>query len=143
VLYRAKAILSKGSKELGGNRIRIAVLNCPKGYSVPYDIKQKEFWWGWEFSHFFSLLEGWSGHWSGDGEQLLMHCFLYTFIYKYLYIHTYICIYKILFLFFILINSLISAHDFYFFSPVLSHMPLGREGMNYCMMLSHLLKLQQ
>ena len=38
VLYRAKAILSGGPKELGGNRVRTADLNWTKGYSIPYDI---------------------------------------------------------------------------------------------------------
>jgi len=36
VLYRAKAILREEPKELGGNRIRMADLNWPKGYSIPY-----------------------------------------------------------------------------------------------------------
>ena len=40
---RAKAILSKGPKELEGNRIRTADLNWPKGYFIPYGIMQKEF----------------------------------------------------------------------------------------------------
>jgi len=43
VSYRAKAILSEGLKELGGNRIRTAGLNWPKGYSIPYDIMWEEF----------------------------------------------------------------------------------------------------
>jgi len=34
-IYRAKAICSKGPKELGGKRIRRADLNWPKAYSVP------------------------------------------------------------------------------------------------------------
>ena len=43
VLNRAKAILSKGPKLLGGNRGRTADLNWAKGYSISYDIMQKEF----------------------------------------------------------------------------------------------------
>ncbi len=43
MLYRAKAVLSKGPKELEGYRIRTADLNWPKGYSMPSDIVQKEF----------------------------------------------------------------------------------------------------
>jgi len=41
VSYRAKAILSEGPKELGGNRIWTADLYWPKGYSISHDIKQK------------------------------------------------------------------------------------------------------
>ena len=41
--HRAKAILSEGPKELGGNRVRTTDLNWPKRYSIPYDIMQKEF----------------------------------------------------------------------------------------------------
>jgi len=43
LLYRAKAILSKRPKELGGNRIRTADLKWTKGYSIPYAIMKKEF----------------------------------------------------------------------------------------------------
>jgi len=50
VLNRAEAILSKGCKELRGNRIWTADLNCPKGYSVPYNIKWKECLREWEFN---------------------------------------------------------------------------------------------
>ena len=52
VLYRAKAILSKGPEELGGNRMRMVDLSGPKRYSIPYDIMWKEFRWGWEFNSF-------------------------------------------------------------------------------------------
>jgi len=38
MLYRAKAVLSEGFKELRGNRKRRPDLNWPKGYSMPYDI---------------------------------------------------------------------------------------------------------
>jgi len=48
MLHRVKSILSKGPKELGGNRTRTVGLNLPKGYSIPYDIKQKEFGREWE-----------------------------------------------------------------------------------------------
>ena len=41
-MYRAKAILSKGPKELVENRIRTADLNQPEGYSIPYETMQKE-----------------------------------------------------------------------------------------------------
>ena len=45
---RAKAILSKAlKKELGGNQMRTADVNGPKGYSIPYDIKWNGFWMGW------------------------------------------------------------------------------------------------
>ena len=41
---RAKAVLSKAlKKELGGNQMRTADVNGPKGYSIPYDIKWKAF----------------------------------------------------------------------------------------------------
>jgi len=43
VLYRAKTTPREGPKELGGNRIRAAAINWPKGYSIPYGIKRKEF----------------------------------------------------------------------------------------------------
>ena len=43
MLYGAKAVLSEGPEELGGKRIRTAVLNWTKGYSIPYGIMQKEF----------------------------------------------------------------------------------------------------
>jgi len=33
----------KGPRSLGGNGIRIDELNLPKGYSIPYGIKWKEF----------------------------------------------------------------------------------------------------
>jgi len=43
VLNRAKAVHSKGPKELQGNRIGTVDLNWPKGYSIPYVVVQKEF----------------------------------------------------------------------------------------------------
>ena len=43
MLYRAKAICNEEPKELGGSRIRAADLNWLRGYSIPYDIMQKEF----------------------------------------------------------------------------------------------------
>lgn len=43
VLCRAKAILSKGPKELGGNRMRTADFNRPKKYPIPCGIMWKEF----------------------------------------------------------------------------------------------------
>jgi len=52
VLYRAKAIHSKGPRVMGGNGTRTADLKWPKGYSIPYDVKQKEFGRGWEFTFF-------------------------------------------------------------------------------------------
>jgi len=45
-----KANHSEGPKEARGNRNGTADLNKPKGYSVLYDIKWKEFWRGWEFT---------------------------------------------------------------------------------------------
>ena len=61
---RAKAVLSKAlKKELGGNQMRTADFNGPKGYSIPYDIKWNGLWMGWEFisvsSLFFCLAIGW------------------------------------------------------------------------------------
>ena len=38
-----KAIHSEEPKELRGNRTGTAVINWPKGYSIPYGIMQKEF----------------------------------------------------------------------------------------------------
>jgi len=73
VLYRAKAILSKGPKEMGGNRIRTADLNWPKGYSIPYDIRCNENFEGSESSFLFLLLAvGLDWHWLMGGEQLLV-----------------------------------------------------------------------
>jgi len=43
VLCRAKAILSKGPKELRGNRMRTADFNRPKKYPIPCGIMWKEF----------------------------------------------------------------------------------------------------
>lgn len=44
--YRAKVSLSKGHKELVGNRIRTTDLGWAKGYSISYDIRQKDTWGG-------------------------------------------------------------------------------------------------
>ena len=41
MLCRAKAVCSKGPKELAGSRIRTGDLNWPKGYFIPYDIMQE------------------------------------------------------------------------------------------------------
>jgi len=82
-LYRAKATLSKRPKKLGGDRIRTADLNWPRGYSIPYDIMWKKLGRRWEFISLL-LLEGPPGHWAGGGEQLLVHHLLYTFIYIYI-----------------------------------------------------------
>lgn len=57
--------------------MRTADVNGPKGYSIPYDIRWKGFWTGWEFISLSSLL----GHWLGGAEPLLLHHFLHTFIY--------------------------------------------------------------
>ena len=43
MLYRDKAILREGPKELVGSRIRTADLNWLKEYSTPYDIMRKEY----------------------------------------------------------------------------------------------------
>ena len=84
MLYRAKATLSKGPKELGGDRIRTADLNCPRRYSIPYDNTWKEFWRRWEFISLFCFLGGSARHGSGGGDQLLVHHLL---LYAYIYIH--------------------------------------------------------
>ena len=72
LLYRAKAICSKGPKELGGNRIRTADLNWPKGYSRPHDIVQNEFEGDGSSSGLFPCL--WASWASVEGgKQLLIH----------------------------------------------------------------------
>ena len=122
MLYRAKAILIKGSVELGGNRVRTDDCNRPQGCSIPYDIKQKVFWRGWKFISLSSAAHGLTGHGLGDGEQLLVH--------HPLYIHIYIVITIILFS--ILANSFIWTHGFYFFfqfSPP-SHWEVESEQMS-------------
>ena len=43
MLYRAKAIHSRGPKEVGGNRIRTADLNQLKGDPISYGIMWKVF----------------------------------------------------------------------------------------------------
>jgi len=57
---------------------------------------------------FSSTAQGLAGHLSGGGEQPLVHHLLYTFMYFVLTI--------IFSLFSILINTLISTYEFYFFS---------------------------
>ena len=80
MLYRAKAILSEGPKELGGHSIRTTDLNWPEVYSIPYDIMWKELWREWKFILLSLLTGGLAGHQSVGGEQLLVHYLLYTFI---------------------------------------------------------------
>ena len=109
MLYRAKTILSRGPKELGENRIRTADLIWPKGYSIPYDIMQKEFWRAWEFISLPSIAQGAS--WASVGgyiEQVSCASFVI-----YMYDYTYVVI--TIFLLSILVNSFISIHEFYIF----------------------------
>lgn len=101
-VVQTEDILSKGSDELGGNRVRTADLNGPNGYSVPYDIKWKESWRGWEFIWLSYAAQELSGLESRVGEQLLLHHLLYSVRYRYRYRYTGITI--ILFLVFILVN---------------------------------------
>ena len=75
MLYGAKAIHSKGPKDLGRNRIKTADLNWPEGYFISYGIMWKEFSRGWKFISLSLLLLG-----AWGGEQLLVH-FLYTLTY--------------------------------------------------------------
>jgi len=42
VLYRAKAVHSKGHRVMGGNRGRTADFKWTKGYSIPCDIRRKD-----------------------------------------------------------------------------------------------------
>ena len=90
-MHRAKAILSEGPEELGDNRIRTAHLNWPKGRSIPYDVKWKDFGREWEFISLFATAWGLAGHWSGDGEQLLVHHSLYALVCIHIYLYIYVC----------------------------------------------------
>ena len=113
--YRANAILSKGLKKLRENRIGIVDVNWPKGYSMPYDIMQKEFWREREFITPSSAF-----------EQI-------TCASPVIYIHVYIIVTVIiLFLFSVLVNSFISTHKFYFVFSLLICSPilLRREGVS-------------
>ena len=122
MLYRAQDILREGSKELGGNRIRTADSNCTKGYSIPYDIMQKEFWRRWEFISFSSAAQGASWALVREWWQSLVHHLLYTLI------HRYIVITIILILFNILVISFISTLEFYLFFPDSPPHPTGKGG---------------
>ena len=79
MLHTARAIHSEGPKELGGSRIRTADLKWPKGYSLPYDIKQNEFLRGWKFI-FLLLLEGLAGHLAGGGNCLCSASYTRSYI---------------------------------------------------------------
>lgn len=83
MLYRVKAILSKVPKEPGGNRIRRADLNCPKGYSIPYDVMQM-FGIRWDSLGSLLLFKELAGHRTGGDEKLLVHHLLNTYMYIYL-----------------------------------------------------------
>ena len=107
--HTCKAILSEGPKELWGDRIRTADLNCPKGYSMLRDIKQ-QFEGGWSSSRSSTAL-GDSWALVGSGEKLLVHHLLYTLIR--IYCHS--C-FHFPFLS-ILINSFFSTHKLYFVFP--------------------------
>jgi len=80
VLYRAKAIPSKGPEELGGSRIRTADLNCRRDILYCMTSSRKSFEGGGS-SSLSSTAWGPAGHWSGGDEQLLVHHLLYTFVY--------------------------------------------------------------
>ena len=70
---------------LGGDRIRTADLNWPKGYSIPYDITWKESSEGsGSSSRSLLLTEGLAQHQSVGGEQLLVYRLLYTLIFIYI-----------------------------------------------------------
>ena len=123
MLYRAKATYSEGPKELGGNRIRRADFNCPKGYSIPYDIMWKEFWREWDFISAAQVV-GWAsvrGWWTIACASPVV------------YIHIYICSHNYYPLSSVLVNRFISTHKFnffFFFFPVLFPIPLRREAVN-------------
>ena len=109
MLHKAKDILSKRPKELGENRIRIADLNWPNGYSIPYDIMWKEnLEGGGSSSHSLPLLRGELGIvWGMVSKYLCI-----TVIYIHIYIH--IAITTVFSLFSITVNSFISTQEFYF-----------------------------
>lgn len=79
MLYRTKAILREGPKELGGYRSRTVDLNWTKGYPILYVIMQKVFLMGWGSSSASSALHGTSWASSWGSEQVLVHPLLYTF----------------------------------------------------------------
>ena len=139
MLHTARAIHSEGPKELGGSRIRTADLKWPKGYSLPYDIKQNEFLRGWKFI-FLLLLEGLAGHLAGGGNCLCSASYIHSYIiYIYTYIYVCVCVVITVILFSILVNSVISTHEFYFLFLILSFIPVGRrQCVNDCVVLSHL-----
>jgi len=121
VLYRAKAILSEGPKELRGNRIRTADLNWPKGYSVAHGSTWKEFWREREFLRLSAAAKGLAGHQLGSGEQSLVCHLLYAFV----YIHIVITILLLFSIFYVNPWVLLCC-----FSLILSPAPLGRERMS-------------
>ena len=127
MLYRAKVILSKGPKELEGNRMRTADLNWTKGCSMSYDTMWKEFWRRWEFIWLFSTV--WVVSWALVRGQGVIAC---ASLVIFIHIYTYVVITITLFLLSILANSLISTHKFYFvgaFFLILSH-PTGQWGVS-------------
>ena len=115
MLYRAKAIVSKGPKELGSNRTRTADLNLPEGYSILYDIMLKEFWRQWVFILLSSAR--WGASWASARGCWVIACASLV-----IYIHIYISIVITitLFLFSISVNSFIltiNSTFFFFFFP--------------------------
>lgn len=103
MLCRAKAICCERPKELGGSRTSTADLNWPLASHVIRHHAEAVLKGGGSSSHSLSVLRGWTGHQSGDSEQMLVNHLLYTFIYIYVF-----------FLISILVNSFILPHESYF-----------------------------
>ena len=81
MLCRAKAICSEGSKELGGNRIRISVLSDQRDIPCHIAPCRRSFKGSGSSSGSPPMLGDLAGDQFRGGEQLLVHHFLYTFIY--------------------------------------------------------------
>ena len=96
MLYRAKAILSEGLKELRGKRMRTVDFKCPRGYSISYDIMQKGVGFEGDGSSSFSLplLRGLAGNQSRDGVQFLVPRLLCACMYIYHNYHPFLCLSK-------------------------------------------------
>lgn len=129
MLCRAKAICCERPKELGGSRTSTADLNWPLASHVIRHHAEAVLQGGGSSSHSLSVFRGWTGHQSGDSEQMLVNHLLYTFIYIYVF-----------FLISILVNSFILSHESYFvFFSSAPPISLVRGGWtNDCVVLSYL-----
>lgn len=81
-VLQTKANHSEGHKGLGGNRIMTGDLNEPKGYSIPCNIKRKEFWRGGVYLSLFCCLGGELGvGWGMEDNCLCNTCYMHLYIY--------------------------------------------------------------